>query len=357
MRRAIWLTILAGLGVAATLAAAPAAIGAVPDLPRVHFKIVGAFSSARQFDLVEKQYYTKIIPERSAGRITADFISTDELGLKGFEIIRLLKQGMLDIGTATILYVSGDEPFFEGIDLAGLFPDIEAAHKGHTAYKPLMDERLQRKFGLKMLTLHPYPAQVIYCRPPVKSLADLKGKKVRVFGRTLGDLVEHVGGASVTIGWGEVYQALERGAADCAITGTLSGNTGRLYEVTTHLLTLPVGWATTMHTIGLAVWDRLDPKVKEFLLPIFAEMEQKLWDFGRESTQDGINCNTGVEPCKYGFKGKITLVTPSPADFALREEALRKTIIPRWVKRCGRDCVGSWNDSAGKVVGIRAEAP
>ena len=358
MTKALRMTGLAKLlGVMMLVGVPGAAIGQTPDLPKLHLKVVGSSGIPRQFELFEKPFFTKTLPERSGGKITTDFVSREELGLKGFDDMRVLRQGTLDIGTSQTLYVGGDEPFAEGVDLAGLFGDIDTAFKGHMAYKNALDERLQKKFGLKLMTLWPYPAQVIYCRPPIKTLSDLKGKKVRVFGRTLGDVVEHVGGASVTITFGEVYEALERGAADCGVTGTLSGNAARWYEVTTHLFVLPLGWSTTMHTMNLALWNRLDAKTKEFLRVQFTELEKKLWDFGRESTQDGINCNTGVGECKYGYKGKMTLGTPSAADVALRDQILRDTVIPRWLKRCGKDCAEPWNETAGKVVGIRMKAP
>ena len=61
----------------------------------------------------------------------------------------------------------------------------------------------------------------IYVRTDrVKQPADLKGRKVRTFGPSLGDLVVEVGGQPVSIAFGEVYSALERGTVDCAITGT-----------------------------------------------------------------------------------------------------------------------------------------
>jgi hypothetical protein len=32
------------------------------------------------------------------------------------------------------------------------------------------------------------------------------------------------------------------------------------------------------------------------------------------------------------------------------------TIVPRWAKECGDDCVKDWNATMGKVVGITASA-
>jgi hypothetical protein len=52
----------------------------------------------------------------------------------------------------------------------------------------------------------------------------------------------------------------------------------------------------------------------------------------------------------------MTLVPVSEIDLALRKEALLKTVLPRWAKRCGAECVKRWNASVGKVVGLEAPA-
>ena len=43
----------------------------------------------------------------------------------------------------------------------------------------------------------------------------------RVYSTTLGDFVEGAGGVSVTIPFAEVVPALQKGVADCGITGTM----------------------------------------------------------------------------------------------------------------------------------------
>jgi len=110
-------------------------------------------------------------------------------------------------------------PFLDGIDLAGLHPDIEQARKTALALVPLANKELA-KFGSQIIAVYPFPAQVIFCRQPVSSLADLKGRKIRTFGASLNDFVTAIGAQPVSIGFPEVYSALERGVADCAVTGT-----------------------------------------------------------------------------------------------------------------------------------------
>ena len=42
--------------------------------------------------------------------------------------------------------------------------------------------------------LYPFPSQTLWCNGEVNGIADLDGKKIRVYSTTLGDFVEGVGG-------------------------------------------------------------------------------------------------------------------------------------------------------------------
>jgi hypothetical protein len=50
----------------------------------------------------------------------------------------------------------------------------------------------------------------------------------------------------------------------------------------------------------------------------------------------------------------MTLVKIAAEDERLRREALLQTVLPRWAKRCGTECVKDWNASVGKLVGLQA---
>ena len=50
----------------------------------------------------------------------------------------------------------------------------------------------------------------------------MKGKKVRVFGKTLGQFVEATGGAPTLISGSEQYLAYQRGTVDVGMTGVSS---------------------------------------------------------------------------------------------------------------------------------------
>src|SRR4029434_7654352 len=93
------------------------------------------------------------------------------------------------------------------------------------------DKRLQERYGGKLLGIYPFGPQVVFCKVPGAGLADLKGKKVRVYDQSLAKFIEKLGGVPVTISFGETQQALSLCVADSAITGSSSVNSAGLSAV------------------------------------------------------------------------------------------------------------------------------
>src|SRR3546814_4569451 len=112
---------------------------------------------------------------------------------------------------------------------------------------------------------------------PIKSLADLKGRKVRVQGASQGDLVEALGGTSVTIAFAEVVPSLERGVVNCGITGTMPAYKGGWHGVVDYVLELPVGFTITFMAANLDSWEKLDPKTQAFLTEQSKAWEDEAW--------------------------------------------------------------------------------
>ncbi len=322
--------------------------------PKLHLNVVGTWGHLTMFKAYEKPFWEKTIPEKTGGQITTEVRPFNEMGLKGAEIFRLLGKGLFDVGSTVLDYVASDATEVEGLDLAGLAMDIQTARKEAEAYKPFLDEVVQKKFGIKALAVYPYPAQVLFCNAPITSLADLKGKKVRTSGRSLAEFVEALGATGVTMPFSEVPQALQRKVVDCAITGTSSGYNAKWYEVVTHVYPLPLGWDPVMAAMNLKRWNSLDEKTQAFLLKEAAGLEDAIWKASERETQEGLNCLTGQGDCSLGQPANLTLVPVSESDRALVQRILVETVVPKWAARCGPDCAERWNETIGRVVGIEA---
>ena len=309
MRR-LTISALAALASAA-LVATPAAAG---DLPEVKVKVIGNYSTVRHAAEPEQEFWNEIVPEMSNGKVTADYIHQDLVGTKDFQMLRFIKLGTTQFGVGDISKMAGDDPTFEGCDLAGLALDIGMARKVCNAWKPAMDRVMQEKFNAKLLALGTNPPQVFWCRADVAGIDDLKGRKIRVFNKTMADFIQAIGGTTINMAFGDVVPALQRGVVDCAVTGTTSGNSAGWPEVTTHIYPMYLGWSINFQAVNLDAWNSFGPELQAFFLEAFAVLEDNMWATAGQSTEEADNCNTGRDPCTMGTKADMTIVEVSDAD-------------------------------------------
>lgn len=298
------------------------------------------------------------IPERSGGRIQVTLASWPERNLTGPDLLRVLRAGQIDLGGIALPTVAGDVPLLDIIDLAGLLTSHEQGRKVADAMMPEINKELER-VGVRFIATYPFPAQVFFCRDPIASLKDLKGKRVRTPGGSQNDFIQAIGAQPVAIGFPEVYSALERGVVDCAVTGAATGNGARWYEVTRHLYTLPVQWGVAAYGVNLAWWNRLDPPVREFLQKVMNEVQEEQWKLGLELTDDGIACNAGQrETCKIGRvveNRPMTITRATPGDMEILRNSLTSVVLPAWVKRCGERCGETYNRIVAPITGVKFE--
>jgi TRAP-type C4-dicarboxylate transport system substrate-binding protein len=326
------------------------------DFEPFELNVIGNVAGIPQSQEIERPIFEGL-KEASDGRIDVRFRTFQELGMQGPEMARLASRGSFDIVALLAGYISGDAPFFIGVDIPGLAASLDEAKAQSEAYRKVLDEYLQEHLNVKLLTLWPYPLQILYCREPVDSLDDLKGRRIRVHSTALSTLVEAIGGIAVSIPFAEVYTSLQRGVADCAATSSVAGNTQKWYEVTQQIVTLPLGWAISAHVAHKDFWEGLEPGAREFLAGQMATMEQQLWDMARERGEDALSCNMGGE-CQYGTKGKMDLYRLSDAEIAKVRDIVANSVLANWAEECSaayEPCVAKWNDTIGEVIGVTVE--
>ena len=113
-----------------------------------------------------------------------------------------------------------------------------------------MQKIMKERHGSHILSSFTWPEQNFYCKGDIKSVEDLKGKKIRVQGTSQADLAKALGASAVTIAFGEVVPALEKGVVDCGITGTMPAYKAKWPEVTNTLFRLPVGFTVGMWVVN-----------------------------------------------------------------------------------------------------------
>jgi TRAP-type C4-dicarboxylate transport system substrate-binding protein len=333
------------------------ALGAAHAADPTSMRIAGNFSSnTAHVDGVERPFFgnlSKII----GAPLAVNYNPMDAVGVQAADALRLLRSGTFDVMSVQIGMASRDDPFFEGVDLIGVSTNLADLRKAVDAYRAAFDERLQRRFNAKVMTLWPFGPQVFYCNKPVKTVDDLKGLKVRSFTPSMAALIQHLGATPVTLQFSEVYPALQRGVADCGVTSPASGYSGKWPEVTSHFLPLSVSGSVQGHFMNLDYWKRLSPETQQKLTAAFRNMEDQMWQLAERANADAMNCNVGAEPCS-GTKFKMTLVPVTPADAQKVKGAVTAVVLPLWKQSCNKidpKCTETWNATVGKARGYRID--
>lgn len=284
------------------------------------------------------------IKKRSNGQMVLNITSMPELGLSGFELVRVLGAGLVDLADVLPTYVAGDIPVIEGGDLLGIFKNYDDAVKGHLAWEAVLREKYATRLGSVVLGSWPWSQQMLYSKKEVKTMADFKGMRIRVFSPAMAQFVSAIGAEPISLPYAEVYTALDRGTIDGAITCALCGWEQKLHEVTNYLVDAHMGTAvTTLFVISNKTWSKLKPDQKKLLSDIGKEFTDRGWSLGAKWAEEGIKNLTGP--------GKMKMVVV-PENRAPIEALVKEKIAPWWGKRAGAQPTKDWNETLGPIVGF-----
>lgn len=316
--------------------------------------VVGSWSSLPLHKEYEAPFWGKTLPEASGGKIKTSVTTHNQMNLGVGEVFRLLGQGVFDVAMTVGDYAIADAPELEGLDVPLVAMDAAVAQKAVEAARPMVEEIFKTRFNSQVLAIAPYPPQIVFCNTAISNLDDLKGLKVRASGRMTAKFLDALGAEGVNVSFSEVPGALQKGVVDCAVTGAGSGYSAGWWEVSTHLLTIPLGgWDPVITAINMDKWNRLDADTQALIKKEVAEnFEAPAWSTAQGALENDIACLTGEGDCKSGDKRSMILVEASDADITKARGILESTVLPEWAERAGGDWAQRWNESVGKVVNV-----
>jgi TRAP-type C4-dicarboxylate transport system substrate-binding protein len=317
--------------------------------------VVGSWSGLPLHKQYEAPFWTETLPAASGGNINVALTTHNQMNLGVGDVFRLLGQGVYDVAMTVADYAVADAPELEGLDVPLLALDAESARAMVDAARPMVEDIYNARFNSHVLAIAPYPPQVVFCNAEITGLDDLQGKKVRASGRMTAKFLEALGAEGVNVSFSEVPGALQKGVVDCAVTGAGSGYSAGWWEVSTHLLPIPLGgWDSVVTAINLDKWNSLDPATQSVISEtITAEFEGPAWASAQDALVNDIACLTGNGDCPSGEARDMMLVEVSQADFDKAREILVSEVLPDWADRAGGDWASRWNASVGEVVGVQ----
>ncbi|HEU4921790.1 MAG TPA: TRAP transporter substrate-binding protein [Burkholderiales bacterium] len=323
---------------------------------KLKFKMIGQPLATGLIQKTKEQPFFEDFAQKAGVAVDVDYKPVDTLGIKDTEQLRVMKAGLFEMASLRMSQNSRDEPTILGLDLVGLNPDYATGKKVALAYAPILDQRLQKQFGVKLLGIWPFGPQVVFCKKPIAKLGDLKGLKVRVYDQNLAKFVESLGGTPVPIPFAETHQSLSLGVVDCAITGPSSANSAGWPEVSTHYLPIGMQIALNGYGITLSAWNKLKPDQQKKFQAAVNSLIDEIWTYSEQLFIDASNCNVGKDPCTTGKKFTLVNVPVTQGDLDIVRKAVRDISFPAWADVCDRSnpgCSATWKKAVGPIVGMK----
>ena len=207
---------------------------------------------------------TKEIEKATEGRVKITIYPGATLAKPG-DLYDSAVTGIADFVYTLPAYSPGKFPLSEGPELPFLF--YSAKHVTETLYG-LWEKfpEFRKEYGeTKMCWIWAGDPGQLFTRKPVRTMADIKGMKIRVHGPATKDLATGFGASPITSPVGEQYEMLKRGVIDGVFTPWSASLHFRLYEVTSHA-TIVNAYVPIMVTVmNKETFAKLSPKDQKIL--------------------------------------------------------------------------------------------
>jgi TRAP-type C4-dicarboxylate transport system substrate-binding protein len=236
---------------------------------------------AGNFHSANAAEFAKNVSEKSGGKLT---IVTHPGGslFKGGEIFRAVRTGQAQIGERFMSALGKEDPLLEIDSQPFLATSYADAMKLYKASKPEIIKGLEAK-GLVFLYAVPWPAQGLYSKKEINSVADLKGLKFRAYNSATIRIAELTGMAPTKIEAAEISQAFSTGAVESMITSPTTGKNKKIWENgVKYFYDIAAWFPKNMIIVHRGAWNKLDSATQELIKKEAAVAERKGWDLSKK---------------------------------------------------------------------------
>jgi TRAP-type C4-dicarboxylate transport system substrate-binding protein len=230
------------------------------------------------FHTVNYMAWAARVKEKSGGRMEIRVHPASSL-YPGPELIPAVLDGRSEVGTVLASYLTDVLLEMGPLELPFMTSNIQEHKKAALQLRSFYAEMLAKK-GLKLLSIHTWPSQQLFSTVPIRTVADWKGKKIRVYGADSANIARILGAAPVNVAFAEVYSALEKRTVDAAMTSATNAEPMKFFEVAKYLdYWYIAGAAQEWLVANQKSWDALPKDLQQAVLDALKDshLEEKEW--------------------------------------------------------------------------------
>nr|WP_293960471.1 C4-dicarboxylate TRAP transporter substrate-binding protein [Sneathiella sp.] len=187
------------------------------------------------------------------------------------EALKIVETGSVDSSLIIDVYIKKDLPASVAVSNLLTLNDDPLVFAGAVNEFQLIDcaecEAEREAHNIKALGYYSTGISHLMCGTEIASLEDVQGKKIRAASRQ-GALASHLGGTPVSITTAEMYEAIQRGVADCTIGSAAWLNAYNLKDVIKTIVDMPTGayFSALFLDMNQDKWDELSAEEKQTII-------------------------------------------------------------------------------------------
>ena len=154
------------------------------------------------FHTVNAKRYADEVKAATSGAVEIDVKSGGQLGFKGPEQLRAVRDGLVPMADILNIQQVGDEPIMGVEGIPFISNNIDELKVLHKYLRPEYD-KVALKNNQTILYMVPWPTQYLHLKVKAESLDALKAIKIRVPDKNAQEMCSAIGMAPALIPWGE----------------------------------------------------------------------------------------------------------------------------------------------------------
>lgn len=264
--------------------------------------------------------FAEIFAKDTDGRIK---LTVHDQLIPGHKVMDAVLDRTVDMGTQIVLF-RAEMALLNFVALP--FVQLQKLPEMRGTLRPIFRQQVDEVHGGVLLGYGYWAQQRLITKHPIRTMADLKGYKIRVHNNELLGMMKAAGANPIFLPMAETYPALQRGVVDGAVS-SLEGIYGnKLNEVAKYVSNWPLGLGSYIWVANKQSWNALPRDLQEKTLKLFEDKYEMATFHGGladDEKQKKILESQGIK-----------FFDPAPADV---EQYLKATpaVLAEWKKRAG----------------------
>ena len=200
---------------------------------------------------------------------------------KAPEIKRAVQGAQAQAGEILLANYENESPLFGADGVPFLATSYKNAKSLYDAQKPVLSRYLEKQ-GLMLLYTVPWPAQGLFSKKEVDSMADMRRIKWRAYSPATAKMGELMAAQSVTVQAAELSQAMETGVVEAFMTSSTTGVDSRIYEHIKNFYDVQAWLPKNALLVNAKAFQSLDKAQQEAVLKAAAAAEERGWKLSQE---------------------------------------------------------------------------